>query len=76
MSPDQSPEPAKARPDQAMAQAGEVVWQLTFAVFTAWCDLMSPTCLTEQPHSPHRDEHEQLIVPEPLEEASERALFA
>lgn len=73
---DPSPKPADARPDQAMVQAGEMLWQLPFTVFTAWCNLMIPPSAPGHPHHPHRDEHEQLVVPEPLEEVSERALFA
>jgi len=76
MSPDQIPEPAEARPEQTIAQTAETLWQLPFTVFAAWCNVMIPPSPAGQSHHPHRDEHEQLVVPEPLEEASERALFA
>lgn len=76
MSPDRRPERAEDRFDHALVEAAGVLWQLPFIATTAWWNLMVAPYLPECPRHPHYDAHDLLVVPEPLEEAGERALFA
>jgi hypothetical protein len=54
-------------------------WQWPLALWAegwgAWAELMWPQPVPPPPH-PHASEHDQLIVPEPIEAAGERSLFA
>jgi hypothetical protein len=52
-------------------------WQLPLTLFAGWCEFMAVAGpgTHHTPH-PHLDAHEQLVVPEPIEEAGEHALFA
>ena len=76
MTNDKSAAGATAR-DQPMLQAAEALWQLPAILPAAWWNMMAaawlpgPTC-----HEHGHTAHDQLIVPEPLEETGERALFA
>lgn len=76
MKQDSSSEPDDSRLDQAMSEAAGDLWQLPFTALTAWWNLMIAPWLPAVPHHWHSDAHEQLVVPEALEETGERALFA
>ena len=43
--------------------------------WSTWAELMWPRPALLPPH-PHSSEHDQLIVPEPIEATGERSLFA
>lgn len=54
-------------------------WQWPLALWaegwSIWAAMMWPRPVP-QPAHPHADEHDQLIVPEPIETVGERSLFA
>ncbi len=68
---------ATAGSQQAMLQAAEAYWQLPAILFTGWWNWTAPFWL---PHAAHplrsHSAGHRLVVPEPLEETGERALFA
>lgn len=57
--------------------ASSNVWPLTFC-FSWWSASVAAFWLPKvvQPHVPHHEPHEQLIVPEAVADASEQSLFA
>lgn len=64
-----------------MMMFGLRLWQLPPILFSSWWSSLATAALTDVlPRSHARpckhDEHEQLIVPEPIEEQGEHALFA
>lgn len=76
MSPDHSPRSGESRLDQMMIEAAVGYWQLPITIFTSWWNVAVAPYLPGPPHHGHSDTHEQLVVPEPLEDSGERALFA
>ncbi len=76
MNPDPSQEPDDPRLDQAMSEAAGALWQLPVMAIAGWWGLMAAPWLPAVPRHRHSDPHEQLVVPEPLEETGEHALFA
>jgi hypothetical protein len=66
-------------PDPAAAVlAAEGFWQLPLTFYTSWWNAgvegLWPR--THSHHPVHHDEHDQLVVPEPIEADGEHALFA
>ena len=62
--------------DQSMVQA-EGFWQLPAILFTTWWNAMAAAWLPATVSHVHgHSAHDQLVVPEPLEETGEHALFA
>lgn len=55
------------------------LWQLPFIISAGWwgsmADMIQPKAAVG-PHPPFHEEHDQLVVPEPLETDDERCLFA
>ena len=76
MTPDRSSEQDEAPPVQAILPTPEEFGQLPFIAFTGWWNMMLAPWLPDSPHHPHFDADEQLVVPEPIEETGEHALFA
>lgn len=64
--------------EQPMLRAAEAFWQLPAILFTAWWDAMAAAAWLPRPatHVDCHAAHDQLIVPEPLEETGEHTLFA
>ena len=74
---DDRDESGSAATDQAMVQTGEVLWQMPAMLFTAWWNAMAVAWPPRAARSPERRcGCDQLVVPEPLEETGEHALFA
>ncbi|EXS68969.1 hypothetical protein BF95_21580 [Sphingobium sp. Ant17] len=67
-------------PDAAAAMlAAQRLWQLPLTLYTSWWNAGVETLWPHMPHPHHRahhDEHDQLVVPEPIEAEGEHALFA
>lgn len=62
-----------------MMIAGWQMMQLPPVLMTAWWHQMVQQCLMFMPlhhHSGFHEEHDQLVVPDPIEEEGEHALFA
>jgi hypothetical protein len=62
-----------------MMVVGWQMMQLPPILMAAWWHQMMQNCLIFMPHAHHHgfhEAHEQLVVPEPLEEDDEHALFA
>lgn len=60
-----------------MIQAAEAFWQSPAILFTAWWNVTAAAWLSAPAYHMHsHSAHDQLVVPEPLEESGERALFA
>lgn len=72
----QPPQPGQAPIDTATGQAAALLWQMPFLLFTSWWNMATGGCWAT-PHHPHpRDADAQLVIPEPIEETGEHALFA
>jgi hypothetical protein len=66
-----------ASPPEAGWLAIERFWQLPLIMTTSWCNALTDTLWPPaEAHQPHADDHEQLVVPEPLEVEGEPGLFA
>lgn len=55
------------------------LWQTPIIAATAWWNAMIDLCWPRPPvghHQPCHDEHDQLVVPDPIEAEGEHALFA
>lgn len=76
MTSDRAQEPQDTGQAAVAIEAVDLLWRCNIAAFTGWWNLMAISCLPEHSRLPHADEHDQLVVPEPLEETGERALFA
>ncbi|MBT2188363.1 hypothetical protein [Sphingobium nicotianae] len=75
----EEPDLNSAQPPIGLASATLAVWRLPFTVSLAWWHAGLDLALLSLPHShlvPHHDEQGQLVVPEPIEEDGEHALFA
>jgi hypothetical protein len=60
---------------QALLLQGMRIWQMPLLMGAAWWDALG----AGWPHDPmphHHDDHDQLVVPEPIEVEGERGLFA
>ncbi|MES2096485.1 MAG: hypothetical protein V4459_06970 [Pseudomonadota bacterium] len=75
MTSDRAQEPQDAGQAAVAMEAVDMLWRFNIAAFTGWWNLMV-SCLPEHSRLPHSGAHDQLVVPEPLEETGERALFA
>jgi len=67
-------------PNEMMMMAGWQLMQLPPILMTAWWHQVMQACLpflpTQHQHPKFHEEHDQLVVPEPIEEEGEHALFA
>lgn len=55
------------------------MWELPLTLYASWWNAGVEAFLPHMPHlqhGPHHEEHDQLVVPEPLEVTGEHALFA
>jgi hypothetical protein len=60
-------------------RAAQQFWAMPLTFYTLWWNAAVDTFyphMPRLPHPPHHQEHDQLVVPEPLEETGEHALFA
>ncbi len=75
---DRPAQPGTADPLHASIACGEAVCQLPFIVFASWWNAVVQPVLELHPHRTHPSgsEDHQLVVPEPIEEEGEHALFA
>ena len=63
-------------PDPAAAiLAAQQLWQLPLTLYTSWWNA-GVKAFWPHAHPQHHDEHDQLVVPEPIEVAGEHGLFA
>lgn len=63
----------------ALLQQMVGLWQMPIIAATAWWDAMIDLCWPRAPAGHHEschEEHDQLVVPDPIEEEGEHALFA
>lgn len=71
----------KAIAPEIMMQETLRVWEIPFMAGAFWWNQMMSLCWPHLPHAhhlhaAHHDPHEQLVVPEPIEDNGERNLFA
>lgn len=74
---DDRDQPRSAATYQSMVRTAEVLWQMPAMLFTAWWNALAVARPPRAVRPPERHcRCDQLVVPEPLEETGEHALFA
>ncbi len=61
---------------QVVAEAAEAFWHMYLALFTGYWGPIAAVSVSPAGRAHRRPADEQLVVPEPLEERGEYALFA
>lgn len=59
----------------AAMQIVQQLWQLPLTLYSSWWNA-GVEALSPHMHPHHHDEHDQLVVPEPIEADGEHGLFA
>lgn len=73
------PRYANAPSAMVSVHAAQQLWAMPLTFYTLWWNATIDTFFRHMPrlpHPPHHQEHDQLVVPEPLEKTDEHALFA